>query len=141
MSLGFMMYVTTRLKLEKDLGFGCYLMTMTLQQWGVKMIFFFSFFLHILLQQDGLEEGRWHKVFRECPVDGRTLTQGTPGTSGGGEDGTRYSGNIRWRWLEGRTPAQLVVREHPMEMRTLTQGTPLTSDGGAMELSKLDFSA
>jgi hypothetical protein len=32
MSLGFKMYVTTRLKLEKDLGFGCYLMTMTLQQ-------------------------------------------------------------------------------------------------------------
>jgi hypothetical protein len=57
----------------------------------------FSFFLYILLQQDGLEEGCWHKVFRERPVDGRPSTQGTPGMSGRGEDGTWYFGNIRWR--------------------------------------------
>jgi hypothetical protein len=38
----------------------------------------FSFFLHILLQLDGLEEVHRHKVFRECPVDERMLAQGTP---------------------------------------------------------------
>jgi hypothetical protein len=76
---------------------------------GQKLFFFFfsnkffhcprfSFFLHILLQQDALEEGCRHKVFQERPLDGRTPAQGTPRMSGGGEDaGTRYSGNVQWR--------------------------------------------
>jgi hypothetical protein len=58
-------------------------------------------------------------------VDGRTPAQGTPGTSGGGEDaGTRYSENVRWR--KGRR--HKVLWEHLMEMRTPTQGTLGTSD-------------